>query len=101
MVDEYTYWWIGDNDSWLNVGLIVAPLTIVFGLALIAYKVYSKPSSPRPNIYKPCSHLHSQHNTVYVPTTRALDGCDELNDVHIPLLNAKDASVLGVGNTAK
>lgn len=98
--DEYYsgYWWIDNEDDWLNISLIAAPLMIVFGLALlITHKTCSKrASSP---IYTPCSRVHSlQYDAVYVPTTCNCDGvrCDGNGQCEGNVVEATDSSAIPV-----
>lgn len=95
MVTHSAYWGIDGMDYWLEITLIAAPLMVLFGLMLIAHRVYNR-RSPSP-IYTPCQPIYSTYyEPVYVPTTCAFDKTyvNDQREEHV-VINAKDSSVIG------
>lgn len=85
-------WWITDGDDWLKATLIAAPILIVFGLILIAYRLHGKRTSSY--IYKPGSQTRI-YGSVYEPTTCAIDEnvCSD-EEIHATVAYPHSPSVL-------
>lgn len=90
--DYSPYWWWTENEDWLKVTVIAAPVFIVLGLALISYKLYERRTPSY--IYKPGDGT-AVYNAVYKPTTCAMD--DECCDGgHLVVVGPQSPSVMTV-----